>query len=1585
MAQRTQDAFGANLRTRITDLSPAKRELLGQRLKQRSRDAVPNQGILRPRTASPTLLSFAQQRLWFLNQYESNSSVYNIPSALRLKGTLNVGALEHSLNEIVRRHESFRTTFSTVEGEPVQVISPTLNVSLSGVDLRETAESEREDKSRRRVDEEARRPFDLARGPLFRATLIRLGDDDHILVLTMHHIVSDGWSMGVLFQELSVLYGAFSRGKPPALPDLPIQYADFASWQRGWLQGEVLDRQLSYWKKQLDGIPAVLNLPTDRPRPPVQSYRGARQSIELSKELTDGLNALSRKEGVTLFMTLLAAFQTLLYRYTGQEDIVVGSPIANRNRTEIEGLIGFFVNTLVLRSNFSDNPTFMELLTRVKETTLGAYEHQDLPFEKLVEEVKPERSLSHSPLFQVMFALQNAPTASLSFEGLRTNPVPTGAETVKFDLTLSIGETVHGLKGSLRYSTELFDEATIARMIGHWRTLLEGAVANPDQRICRLPMLTPAETHQLLVEWNDTKRAYRTDRCIHELFEEQVEKTPSTVAVTFEDQQLTYRELNHRANQLAHYLKRLGVTAETVVGICLDRSLEMVIGVLGILKAGSAYLPLDPNYPKDRLGFMLEDSRASIILTKQRFVEQFRHDRHTLVCLDAEWEKIAREGIANLMSSVTPDNLAYVLYTSGSTGAPKGVMIEHESVVNYLSWFNQAEMAAGLQSFPFVTNLVFDASLKQLFGPLLRANSVRILSDEAISQPSVLLEALRACSGFNCAPTLWSSLLDTSNWKEIFPSIDRLSVLLLGGEPLTNSLIDRTFTVVPHAEIWNFYGPTETTANAIVGRVTPDQTITLGRPIANTQIYLLDSNLQPVPAGVPGEIYVGGVGLARGYLNRPELTAEKFLPNPFSKEPDARLYKTGDLACYRTDGNIQFLGRVDDQVKIRGFRIELGEIQAVLAQHPEVREAIVLAREDRPGDKRLVAYVVPAYKQFHATGELRNVLKKKLPDYMVPSAFVFLDGLPLTSNGKIDRMALPVPEGGPELVGYVAPRSPVEEMIAEVWAEVLRLDRVGVHDNFFELGGHSLLATQVVSRICQALRVEIPLRALFERPTVAELAKHFDQTRSEEGRLSVPPILAVSRDRDLPLSFAQERLWFLDQYEPNSSVYNLPSALRLKGSLNVEALEQSLNEIVRRHEGLRTTFRAADGEPVQVIAPSLAVPLSVVDLRETAESEREEESRRFVGEQARRPFDLARGPLFRASLIRLGQDDQILVLTMHHIVSDGWSMGVLYRELSVLYAAFSRGKPSPLPELPIQYADFTAWQRDWLQGEVLERQISYWKKQLEGIPALLNLPTDHPRPAVQSHRGGRQSFVLSRELSRQLKDLSRKEGVTLFMTLLAAFQTLLHRYSGQEDVMVGSPIANRDREEIERLIGFFVNTLVLRTDLSNNPSFREVLKRVREVCLEAYAHQEVPFQKVVESLHPKRDSIRRSLGQVAFAFQNVPRQPLKLPGLTVTPVRTDLESAKIDLTLFMWETEEGLAGSLNYAADLFDAVTISRMMEHFQTLLSAVVGDPERRLLDLPRFLERSRSELLEAIHRATEQSWHFETDATAGREQGEL
>jgi amino acid adenylation domain-containing protein len=1078
---------------RVVKLSPAKRALFELALKQQNvvLPAVQTIPLRGNNGAAP--LSFAQQRLWFLSKFEPDSTAYNQPKAIRFKGTLDLETLKKVLDTIVERHEVLRTTLLWRDGEtPIQLVADPRPLDLPMVDLTECSEPDLEAELQSRLVETTEQIFDLSRDLMLRAALFKLGPLEHVLLLVTHHIASDGWSSGILSRELATLYQAFSQGEANPLPELPIQYADYAVWQRNWLQGEVLQTQLSYWKQQLTEVPALV-LPTDRPRPAIQSYRGTKQSCVFSKALSERLQALSRNEGVTLFMTLLATFQTLLHRYTGQEDIVVGSPIAGRTRPETEGLIGFFVNMLVLRNDLSGNPTFRELMNRVRKTALEAYEHQDIPFEKLVEELHPDRDLSRSPLFQVMLTHQNVPRQTRQLPDLTVSPVEINNETAKFDLSLYTWEMPEGLKATLEYNTDLFNDTTISRMLGHFHTLLQGIVANPEQRLSDLPILTEAERQQLLVDWNDSKRDYPKDKCIHELIEEQVERSPDAVAIVFEEKQLTYRELNLRANQLAHYLQQLSVGPEVIVGICMERSLEMLVAVLAVLKAGGAYVPLDPSYPKERLAFMLEDAEINILLTQQRLVEGLPKHSARTVCIDSEWEMIARGREDAPADRARPENLAYMIYTSGSTGKSKGVQVVHGAVVNFLNAMRQQPGLTEQDILVAVTTLSFDIAGLELLLPLLVGARLVLLASEVAADGPRLAAILETSSAtvMQATPSTWR-LLREAGWQPRNPF-----KVLCGGESIPRDLANDLLNKA--SSVWNMYGPTETTIWSATYYIEADQSIIpLGRPIDNTQIYILDPYLHPVPIGVPGELYIGGVGLARSYLKRPDLTAEKFVPCPFGGEAGARLYRTGDLARYLPNGNIEFLGRIDQQVKIRGFRIELGEIETVLRQHAAVGEAGVIVREDEPNDKKLVAYFVPKEAPAPTIIELRSFLKQKLPEYMVPSIFVTLDALPLTPNGKVDRRALPTPDHSRREVAnlFVAPRTPVEQALADIWAEVLKLKQVGVQDDFFDLGGHSLLATQVTSRVRNNFHIEFPLRALFENPTIADLAVQIAQMQA---------------------------------------------------------------------------------------------------------------------------------------------------------------------------------------------------------------------------------------------------------------------------------------------------------------------------------------------------------------------------------------------------------------------------------------------------------------------------------------------------------
>ena len=1058
-------------------------------------------------------MSFSQQRLWFLDQLEPNSASYNIPAALRLTGRLNVEALKQSLNEIVARHEVLRTTFATMDGEPVQVVAPMQEVDLSVVNLAPLPAEERETTVQRLADEEAQRPFDLRHGPLLRVTLLRLSDESHVLLVTMHHIISDGWSMGIFTNEVVTLYDAFAQNKPSPLPELPIQYADFAVWQREWLSGETLERQLSYWREQLIGAPPLLELPTDRPRPPVQTFRGDNEFFELSASLSQPLKTLSQQAGATLFMTLLAAWGVLLWRYSAQhaESVVIGSPIANRNRKEIEPLIGFFVNTLLFHLDFSGNPTFLELLAQVRQKALDAYAHQDLPFEKLVDELQPERNLSHSPLFQVMFVLQNAPTGSAKLSNIEISPFEAENRTAKFDLTLMMDEGEAKLSGMWEYNTDLFDRTTIQRMNQHFERLLAAIVANPHQPVAHLPLLTAAERQQLLVEWNQTEVAYPDDKCFHQWFEEQAEQTPNALALLFGEQQLTYRELNSLANRLATHLQTLGVGPDQLVGLCVERSLEMVVGLLGILKAGGAYVPLDPAYPQERLAFMLSDCGANVLLTQERLLDQVNQlrkdalsdDAH-IILLDQEWEALSagmtsQSAAQNAMSGVTPDNLAYIIYTSGSTGKPKGVQVSHQNLVHStharISYYDEQPT-----SFLLLSSFAFDSSVAGIFWTLCQGGRLVLPPQDFQEEPQAIanLIAQHQASYLLGIPSFYALILTQTDLAKLAS----LRAVIVGGEACPTELVKKHYERQPNTTLFNEYGPTEASVWCTVYKCRfPEERsqVPIGRPIPNSKLYILDAHLQPVPIGVPGQLYIGGAGVTRGYLNRPKLTQERFIPNPFG---EGKLYKSGDIAryirsCGKERGNIDFLGRIDHQVKLRGYRIELGEIEAVLNEHAQVRETVAIVREDQPGDQRLVAYFVAKGQPAPTSSDLRRYLNQKLPDYMVPSLLVELDAMPLTPSRKIDRRALPAPDLSRSNLDepFVAPRTPTEETIASIFASVLQIEQVGIHDNFFELGGHSLLATQVNSRMRKTFQLDFPLRDLFEEPTVAQLAEQVETLR----------------------------------------------------------------------------------------------------------------------------------------------------------------------------------------------------------------------------------------------------------------------------------------------------------------------------------------------------------------------------------------------------------------------------------------------------------------------------------------------------------
>ncbi|HEY0606847.1 MAG TPA: amino acid adenylation domain-containing protein, partial [Herpetosiphonaceae bacterium] len=1356
--------------------------------------------------------------------------------------------------------------------------------------------------------------------------------------------------------------------RPSPLPELPIQYADFAIWQRGWLQGDVLDQQLGYWQRQLADLP-VLELPTDRPRPPVQSHRGAHEPFALPPATLSALEDVSKQYGVTLFMTLLAAFQVLLSRYSGQLDLAVGSPIANRDLVEVEPLIGFFINTLILRANLRGNPRFVDLLAQTRETTLDAYAHQNVPFEQLVEVLRPERDPSRPPLFQVMFALQPQPTQVQKLPDMTITPLPPESGASKFDLMLGMTASSRGLRATIEYNTDLFERETIQRMVHQFTVLLEGIIVAPERRIAELPMLT-ADEQRDLAEWNAISVADPVDTCIHDLIAAQAERTPDALAVISGDASLTYAALNARANQLAHLLRAQGVGSDVPVALCLPRSLDQIVALLAIWKAGGAYVPLDPAYPAARLQFLLADSGCPLLVTHTQLLATLPPFDGAVICLDREQARIAQQPATNPTVLVLPEALAYVIYTSGSTGQPKGVPIPQRALLSYVHAAQQLYAITAADRVLQFATLTFDASVEEIVTSLSSGATLVLRSDDMLAPPEIFFNLCRQLRlSVLSLPTAFWHVLAEAVADGTLPVPETLRLVIIGGErALPARVAQWQARLGDRVQLINTYGPTETTVVAtaypVPASVDPAQgDIPIGRSLANLRAYVLDAQMQPVPIGGRGELYLGGLGLARGYLHQPALTATRFVPDAFSGEHGARLYRTGDLARYRPDGTIAFVGRVDGQVKVRGFRIEPDEINAVLEQHPAVQESIVVGAHDPSGQASVVAYVVAPPEHEPSVADLRSFLKQALPEHMVPSAFVFLRELPRTTSGKIDRRALPAPDLTRRVRdnAIVAPRTPAEELVASVWSAVLGVREIGAFDNFFALGGHSLLATQAVARLRKAFDLPIPLRFIFEAPVVAELAARLTSHQQAEQGLPIVPLRQYPRSDHLPLSFAQQRLWFLEHLQPHSPMYLIPLAVRLRGRLDLAVLERSLTTILERHEVLRTTFAAENGEPFQVIAEPQPLTLQIVDRTTLAEQEREAEIQRYVLAETQQPLDLEQGPLLRGRVVRLAADDHVLLLTAHHIAFDGWSYAILTRELIALYTAFSQDQPTPLPLLPIQYIDYALWQREWLSGPVLAQQIDYWRRQLAGVPDVLDLPTDWPRSPVQTSQGATYAFELSQPLSEALQTVSQRENATLFMTLLTAFQVLLSRYSGQHDIVVGTPIAGRTRPELEELIGFFVNTLVLRTDLSGAPTFAELVARVRTVCLDAYTHQDVPFELLVEMLQPTRDLSRTPLFQVMFTLQNIPRNTIDLADLTLEPVAVESTIAKFDLSLTLSEQPSGLQGVVEYRSDLFAAATIERLVGHYQRLLAALVAAPHSRIDDVPLLDAAERRQLLVA------------------------
>lgn len=1504
--------------------------------------------IARPSNLPPILstsrddllpLSFMQEGLWFLNQMDGAGRAYHMPLGLRLKGLLDRVALRQGLDRLVARHEALRTTFRAIDGRPAQWVAAAED---GGFHLAEQDLHDAPDVSSamaKAIREEIDTAFDLEHGPLIRGRLIRVAADEHVLLVIMHHIVSDGWSVGILVRELAAMYSAFHERRADELAPLTLQYGDYAHWQRHLLNGNLLEQQQAYWRAQLGDAPTLLQLPADRARPAQQDFAGEVVGFELEVPLVAALRRLSQTHGTTLYMTLLAGWTLLLARLSGELDVVVGTPAANRPQQELEDLVGFFANMLALRVSLDPSMRTADLLAKTRDVFLAAQQHDLLPLEQVVEAVRPQRSASYSPLFQTMFVWQgSSPGGAPAFSGLSVSGVDMpGSRTAKFDLTLALEDRgVHGIGGGIEFATALFDRVTVQRFIGHFKVLLAAMVADDHESITRLPMLSLPERQHLLHGWNATAMPFDEPRHAHQWIEDHAAHTPHATAVVHGDVSLSYAALNERANRLARYLRGIGVATEERVGLCVERGPLMIVGMLAVLKAGGAYVPMDPAYPTGRLLAMLEDSAPIALLTQAHLAQRLGYEG-TLIDMDddAAWRSLAAGDLPPEETSIRPHDLAYIIYTSGSTGTPKGVMLEHRNLDHFLAWGRETFPDEALKTTLAATSLSFDLAVFECWLPLSAGHGVHIVADVLeLAQRDVPVSLV------NSVPSAVEALLDAGT----LPTTARLANL--AGEPLKPSLVQRIFEKSNVESVYNLYGPTETTTYSTYTRVRRGETFAghIGRPLANTNIYILDRHGEPTPIGVPGELHIGGSGVARGYFRRPELTAERFVRDPFANDA-ARMYRTGDLARWLADGNIEFLGRIDHQVKLRGYRIELGEIEHVLESHPSVQRAVVIVREDRADIRQLVAYVVSDADV--ATDGLREHAAQRLPGYMLPAAIVPLERLPTTPNGKLDRKALPAPQADATPV-LVEPRTPTEATLVRLFAEVLGLTAVGIQDSFFDLGGHSLLAIRLVARIRSELKAELPLRTLFESPTVAALARHVGEGTGQHLSLRATP-----RPPVVPLSYGQQRLWFLDQLEGPSTTYNLPAAWRFSGPLDVAAMKAAVYDVVARHESLRTLFLDVGGNAMQlVLGAEQGRPVFTQEDVEAASLQA------AVDRAGSHGFRLAMETPLRAWLFRVDDNDHALLLLTHHIASDGGSMGPLFRDLSTAYTARREGRAPEWQPLPVQYADYALWQRQWLGDEadpesVMAKQIAYWQKTLSGLPDCIVLPVDRPRPGQPSFRGGSASAMLDPASHADLLDLGRQQHVTLFMLLHAAVALLLRTLGAGDDVAIGSPSSGRNDEALEPLIGFFVNMLVLRTDLSGNPTFRELLGRVRAADLDAYGNQDLPFDRVVELANPVRSASYHPLFQVMLLVDNAHEDDGKMHDLSILSQDVGADTAKFDLTLHFGERRnaegapQGVEIHLEYARDLWDQASADAFVSRLVTLMQTAARSADRPIDDI--------------------------------------
>ncbi|MCU7492539.1 MAG: amino acid adenylation domain-containing protein [Ignavibacteria bacterium] len=1578
-----------NIKERITELSPEKLALLIKKLKK---DKSPSDDAITHRRSidDEYPMSSEQKGIWFLQQLNPESTFYNIPAAVRIKGRLNTQALLGALKTIIQRHEVLRANFILRDDEPRQKIRNFDHNTLEIPLLEYSGNLAPQALIDEAISEEKNRKFNLAEDSLFRIKLLSIQKDDHVLLLTFHHIISDGWSIGIFIKELSLLYRSYSLNKEPELEELPIQYSDYACWQQDYLKSSRHEKALLYWKEQLNSMPAEISLPLDKKRPQEQSFSGLHYTFFVSSELQSLISQECRAHNINPFVFFLTAYEILLHRYSNQQEFGIGVPVANRSKLRTQESIGLFTNTVVIKAELSKSPTVLDLLQRTKSTVLDAFEYQECPFERVVNALQPEHNSGISPLFQAVFDFQNRPLYSLGLPDLDVQMIDFERGTSKYDLTLSIEEGTDNYKCIFEYSTDLFLEDSIKGMSGNYLNILKYMTENVSKSACDFQMLPEHELNRILCEWNKTGNPYPREETFHHMFELQAAKTPKRTAVVFENNRLTFGELNRRANRLAHILISRGVGPESLVCLFMERSVDIMVAIFAILKAGGAYLPLDINSPIQRIRMILDDVKDPIILTQKSLKGRLENEEANLLCIDEIDEDPDEADYSNPAPKASPQNLAYVIYTSGSTGRPKGAMITHRSIVNlvhalekniYLKALDlriENKIMSGVMNpgrrakkplkLMMNSSLIFDASIQQMI-LITKGHCIYILPDEIRRDGRAFVSYIRKhrIDVLDCVPSQLTMLLESGLLEEnkYCPFL-----ILPGGEAISSN-VWKELAKARKTEIFNMYGPTETTVEVTAAHVNRSESQPLiGRPLNNVRLYVLDQYFNPQPIGVTGELFIAGECLGRGYLNRPEITAEKFIPDPFANTPGERIYRTGDLVRFTHTGDLEYMGRTDTQVKIRGFRIELGEIESAINELPGVKESLVIVREDAINDRRLTAYLIPKNKEVFSPESIKQMLRGKLPEYMIPSYLITLDEFPLMPSGKIDKKMLPAPkpEHSAFVHEFIAPSNPLECELVKICENVLSIKNIGMKDNFFELGGDSVKAAIFINRIRSGFRENIPVKAVFENPSLLELSsyllKSYPGKFLNKGGSSPSSIKKAPRRGMTPLSYTQERMWFLEELEPGKAVYNLPVMFRIEGELDTYLLEKSLDKIISRHEVLRLSFSNIDGKARASVTPEIKIKCGITDISRLPEDKQNDLIGKISEEESVQAIPLNKAPLFRIRLLALSVKEYILIAVFHHIIMDEWSSRLLLRELSEIYNSLNSGRKPALPKLKIQYTDYAFWQREYLKGENLHRQLSYWKDKLSGIPLSLELPFDHPRPPIQTYRGDYISLDLSPELVKALRDFNRQSGVTLFMTMLSCFQVLLYRLSGQMDIVIGTPVANRSKEELEALIGFFVNTLVLRCRISRNMKFLDLLKVTTESSLEAFTYQELPFEMLVDALQPERTLSHSPLFQVMFAMQNMPLTDYELaPGIRIIPHEIKLNTSEFDLTLFIAEkSDESISMAFEYNTDLFEKETIEMFFRNFENILKSVTDSPETKIKDILLLSAEEEKETLECL-----------------------